>query len=311
VNNEVNESMDWRELGQQVRNWGRWGADDEKGTTNLIDANQVRKAAALVKSGRIFDLGIALDELGPQDGRERNNPLRFMSVIGGREAIGGAFRFNDDYVVMPLQAGTQWDALSHVYYDDKFYNDVSPDSVDSSGAHHLGIETQAKGIVGRGVLLDVARHLRVDWLNAGEAISPELLEEVADAQGVRIDVGDILLIRTGWRSKYLRDGNRREFLGDEPGINLGCVPWLSENGVAAVASDNWALEVIPSEVVGEAFPVHMILIRDMGMTIGEMFDLEELALDCARDDVYEFFVCAPVLKFTRAVGTPVNPLAIK
>jgi hypothetical protein len=91
VNNEVNESMDWRELGQQVRNWGRWGSDDEKGTTNLIDANQVRKAAALVKSGRIFDLGIALDELGPQDGRERNNPLRLMSVIGGREAIGGAF----------------------------------------------------------------------------------------------------------------------------------------------------------------------------------------------------------------------------
>jgi hypothetical protein len=78
-----------------------------------------------------------------------------------------------------------------------------------------------------------------------------------------------------------------------------------------VASDNWALEVIPSEVIGEAFPVHMILIRDMGMMIGEMFDLEELALDCTRDNVYEFFVCAPVLKFTRAVGTPVNPLAIK
>lgn len=312
MNSDVNEAKDWRQLGREVRNWGRWGLEDEKGTRNLVSENHIRNAAGLVKSGRIFDLGIPLDETGPQYGLERrNNPMLLMSVIGGTDPPGGAFRYNDDYVFMPLQAGTQWDALSHVYYDDKYYNDISLDAVDANGAHRLGIETQAKGIVGRGVLLDVARHQGVDWLSPGEVISPELLQEVADTQGVRIEVGDVLLIRTGWRRKYLTDGNRQEFLGDEPGIGLSCCAWLSEHGISAVASDNWAMEVIPSEVPGHALPVHMILIRDMGMMIGEMFDLEELSLDCSLDNIYEFFLCAPVLKFTRAVGTPVNPLAIK
>jgi kynurenine formamidase len=301
----------WREIGDAVRNWGRWGADDQRGTMNLIGPAEIASAAALVTRGRVFDLSIPLDGAGPQEGPDRPNPQRLMSVIGGAAGGGGAFRYNDDVVFMPLQAGTQWDALSHVYYDNMLYNSVPREAVDWTGARRLGIDTQAGGVTGRGVLIDVARHLAVDWLESGEVIGPSLLTDALGRQGTELADGDILLIRTGWRRKYLADQDRAAFLGDEPGIGLDCCTWLAEHNVAAVASDNWALEVVPTEAPGESFPVHMILIRDMGMMIGEMFDLEELAEDCARDGAYEFLLCAPVLRFTNGVGSPVSPIAMK
>ncbi len=92
---------------------------------------------------------------------------------------------------------------------------------------------------------------------------------------------------------------------------MACVDWLSQKGVAAVCSDNWAIEVLPGEIEGELLNVHMVLIRDMGMTLGEILDFEELSADCEQDGVYEFFFCAPPLKFTGGVGSPINPLAIK
>ncbi|WP_329058040.1 cyclase family protein [Amycolatopsis sp. NBC_01480] len=302
---------DWRALGKRFGNWGRWGADDQLGTRNLITADRVKAASALVRRGAVFDLGIPFDEDGPQIGGGRTNPTRVMSVVGGAAADYGAQRYNDDYVFMPLQAATQWDALSHVYYDDLLFNGFPSSSVDRHGAHKLGIETQSKGIVGRGVLLDVAAHLEVDWLAADHVITPEQLDEVAGRQGVEVGAGDIVLIRTGWRRKFVREGDGRAFLAEEPGIGLECCAYLREHDVAAVASDNWAVEVVPSQLADETFPVHMVLIRDMGLLLGEMFDLEELGADCARDRVYEFFLSAPVLKFTHGVGSPVNPLAIK
>jgi kynurenine formamidase len=301
----------WREIGNTLRNWGRWGTGDQRGTMNFAGPAQIRSAAALVTSGRVFDLSIPLDGAGPQEGPDRPNPQRLMSVIGGTASGGGAFRYNDDVVFMPLQAGTQWDALSHVYYDNMLYNSVPKEAVDWAGASRLGIATQAGGVTGRGVLIDVARHLGVDWLSSGQVIGPRLLTDALRRQGTELAGGDILLIRTGWRRKYLADQDRAAFLGDEPGIGLDCCAWLAGHQVAAVASDNWALEVIPSEVGGESFPVHMVLIRDMGMMIGEMFDLEDLAQDCAGDGVYEFLLCAPVLRFTNGVGSPVSPIAIK
>jgi kynurenine formamidase len=302
---------DWRDLAASVRNWGRWGADDQIGTLNLIDAEAVRAAAALVRRGAVFDLGIPFDENGPQYGNGRTNPVRSMSVLGGSDPGGGSMRYNDDVVSMPLQTATQWDALSHVFYDGKLYNDTPAGVVTPAGASRLGIQHQAKGVFGRGVLLDVATHRGVDWLEAGEVITPGLLDDVVARQGVEIRKGDIVLVRTGWRRKFVREGDGRAFLAGEPGLGLACCRWLHEHDVAAVAGDNWAVEAIPGELPDEPFAVHMVLIRDMGMTLGEMFDLEELAEDCARDGVYEFLLTAPVLKFTGAVGSPVSPLAIK
>ena len=124
--------------------------------------------------------------------------------------------------------------------------------------------------------------------------------------------GDILVVRTGWRRKFLSDGDAASFMAGEPGLGLACCEWLHDHDVAAVCSDNWAIEVLPGEVEGEMLPVHMVLIRDMGMTLGEILDFEELAEDCAADGRLRVpLLTAPPIKFRRAVGSPINPLAIK
>src|SRR5687768_1912962 len=302
---------DFRDIGARLSNWGRWGKDDERGTVNLITPECLVAAAQLVKKGAIFDLGIPFDVNGPQPGGGRINPVRLMSETGQDQSFIGAFHYADDYVFMPLQAASQWDGLAHVYYDDVLFNGFPASDVSPHGAKHCSIDKMAKGIVGRGVLLDIAALKGVEWMQAGDVITPDDLDAAAARQGVEVRSGDILLFRTGWRTKFTTEKNAAEFMAGEPGLGLACCEWLHAKGVAAVASDNWAIEVLPGEVETELLPVHMVLIRDMGVTLGEILDLDELAADCAQDGVYEFFLTAPPIKFTAAVGSPINPLAIK
>lgn len=301
---------DVRALGAQVSNWGRWGPDDERGTTNLITPAKVAAAARLVRTGAVFDLGIPLDENGPQPGGFRTNPVRLMSETGQEQDLPGGITWADDYVFMPLQAGSQYDGLAHVHYDGKLYNGHPSSGVTSKGAARCGIQEQAKGIVGRGVLLDIARLRGVDWLDGGEVITPAELEAAERAHGVTVGEGDILLLRTGWWPKFCADRDREAFMASEPGLGLASVPWLRERGVAMLGADNQAIEVVPGEHPDSMFELHMVLIRDMGMTLAEILDLEELAERCAAENRYEFFYAGSPLKFTRAVGSPVNPLAI-
>ena len=302
---------DFREIGARLRNWGRWGDDDERGTVNLIDADRLVAAAGLVRQGKIFNLGIPFDGNGPQPGGSRINPVRLMSETGHDQDFPGAFHYADDYVFMPLQSASQWDGLAHVFYDDQMYNGFPASDVGPHGAKHCSIDKLAKGIAGRGVLLDIARLNGVDWLEQGYAITPDDLDAACQRQGVDVGVGDILLFRTGWRTKFVLEADAVAFMAGEPGLGLDCCQWLHDRDVAAVASDNWAIEVLPGEVETELLPVHMVLIRDMGMTLGEILDLDELAADCEADGVWEFFLTAPPIKFTAAVGSPINPLAIK
>jgi len=303
---------DFRALGARLRNWGRWGDDDERGTVNFITPDKIVAAAGLVRQGKIFDLGIPFDDAGPQPGGGRINPVHLMSQTGDTQVFPGGFRYADDYIFMPLQGATQWDSLAHVYYDDQLYNGFPAKGVTVVGAEHDSIDKQAKGIAGRGVLLDLTRQEGVDWLPAGFVITPEHLEAAAAGQGgVEVGSGDILVFRTGWRRKFLREGSAQEFMAGEPGLGQACCEWLHDREVAAVCSDNWAIEVLPGEVQDAVFNVHMVLIRDMGMTLGEILDLEELAADCESDGVWEFLFVAPPLKVTGGVGSPINPLAFK
>jgi kynurenine formamidase len=303
--------QDFRKIGQQLSNWGRWGNDDEKGTVNLITPERIVEASQLVRHGRIFDLGIPFDANGPQPGGGRINPVRLMSETGADQDYPGAFHYADDYVFMPLQSASQWDGLAHVFYDDQLYNGFPASDVGPHGAKHCSIDKMAKGIVGRGVLLDIARYRGVEWMDIGDVITPEDLDGAAQRQGVEVRSGDIVLFRTGWRKKFLSDGDAAGFMAGEPGLGLACCEWLHSHEVAVIASDNWAIEALPGEIETELLPVHMVLIRDMGMTLGEILDLEELAADCDSDSVYEFLLTAPPIKFTAAVGSPINPLAIK
>jgi kynurenine formamidase len=303
--------VDFREIGQRLSNWGRWGDDDQRGTVNFITPDKVAAAGQLIRTGKVFDLGIPFGAGGPQPGGARINPVLLVSETGTDQDFPGAFHYADDYIFMPLQAASQWDGLAHVFYDDKLYNGYPSSNVTSHGAHKCSIIEMAKGITGRGVLLDIARLKGVEWLEQGYVITPEDLDAAASDAGVEVGSGDILLFRTGWRRKFIQEQDAAAFMAGEPGLGLASVEWLAQHEVAAVCSDNWAIEVLPGEIDEELLPVHMILIRDMGMTLGEILDFEELSADCAADGVYEFFFCAPPIKFLRAVGSPINPLAIK
>jgi kynurenine formamidase len=302
---------DFRAVGQRLSNWGRWGADDERGTTNFIGAEQVKTAAQLVRKGVIFDLGIPFGADGPQPGGGRINPVLLVSETGAEQEFPGAFHYADDYIFMPLQAATQWDGLAHVFYDDKMYNGFPSSDVSAKGAKHCSISKQAKGIVGRGVLLDIAGQQGVDWLEQGFVITPDHLDQACSTQGVSVGSGDIVLVRTGWRVKFLADHDPVAFMAGEPGLGFDCVEWMASHEVAAVCSDNWAVEVLPGEIDTELLPFHMVAIRDLGLTLGEMLDFEELVADCRADGVWECFFTAPPIKFSKAVGSPINPLAIK
>jgi kynurenine formamidase len=302
---------EFRTLGKRLSNWGRWGPDDERGTVNLITPERLVAASKLVRRGAIFDLGIPMDGNGPQPGGNRINPVHLMRETGDGQNFPGGFHFADDYIFMPLQGSSQWDALAHVYYDDQLYNGFPASSVGLHGTDRDSIDKLAKGIAGRGVLLDIARLKGVDWMEAGQIITPADLDGAAGAQGVEVKPGDIVLVRTGWRRKFVTESDAKAFMSGEPGLGQACCEWLHSRQVAVVCSDNWAIEVLPGESPDVILPVHMVLIRDIGMTLGEILDFDELAADCVADGVWEFFFCGPPLKFTRAVGSPINPLAIK
>lgn len=307
-----------RALAAKYRNWGKWGASDELGTLNYITPQKVVAAAALVRRGAVFSLAIPFDTSGPQTGfGGRVNPLHFMLQDGG-DILSGAqdfipgLRYCDDAVTMPLQCATQWDALSHIYFDGKMYNDRGPELVTSAGARANSIDKMKDKIVSRGVLLDVPRYRGKEWLQPGEAIYPADLDGAAAQQQVALGTGDIVLIRTGQLAQVRSSGNWGTYAGGPaPGLSLTVAEWLAHHEIAGYATDTWGTEVIPNETPDVFQPLHCVAIVNMGMLVGEIFDLEELAADCAADGVYEFLFVAPPLPITGAVGSPINPQAIK
>jgi kynurenine formamidase len=184
--------------------------------------------------------------------------------------------------------------------------------VTSFGAFHLGIEkVDVKGITSRGVLLDVVAHRGVDVFCApGNPITPAELDDIARAQGVTVEPGDIVVVHTGWWTRFLSTGDGAEA---GSGLDWTCASWLHDHDVAAVAADNLMVEdPDPAQGVDGTFlPMHMLCLRDMGLMLGEYWDLGGLAADCAADGVYEFQLIAPPLKVVGAVSSPVNPIAIK
>jgi kynurenine formamidase len=309
---------------ERFRNWGRWGPDDEIGTLNYITPEKVVEAAGLVRQGKVISLCLPFDENGCQNGSfNRYNPLHQMVATGtdhvaGNQRVGGfeqgpyGFGFADDLITMYLQTGTQWDGLSHIFRDGKMYNDRDASLVSSAGAARNGIEKMKDKVVSRGVLLDIARTKGVEYLEPGQAIYAEDLDAAAERAGLQIGEGDIVLIRTGEMGRRLRERDWGPYpAGDAPGISFTTAPWIAEKRIAGIASDTWGVEVRPNELAGAFQPLHLVIVVNMGLLVGEIFYLEELADDCADDGICEFMFVAPPLPITRAVGSPINPLAMK
>jgi len=308
-----------REWGRRYSNWGRWGPDDQRGTLNFISPDRVLAACSLPRSGRVISCALPFDENGPQTGvGGRHNPIHTMLVDGGDALAGhqdflpGGFQYADDAVTMPLQCGTQWDALAHVFYDGAMYNGRDIALVGSRGARVNSIDQICDGVVGRGVLLDLPRFTRLPWLDDGTRIMPSDLDACAEAFGVSFDRGDIVLVRTGQMARCLQQGSWEGYCGGPaPGLSIHCARWIFEREIAAVATDTWGVEVRPNETEDCFQPLHMIALRNTGLLLGEIFALDELADACAEDGNYAFLFVAPPLPITGAVGSPVNPLAIK
>lgn len=307
------------EAAAKYRNWGKWGADDQLGTLNYITPEKIARAGKLVKQGKVFALALSLDYRGPQRGSMgRFNPVHTMLADGGDWAAGArpfanGFGGADDLVTMPLQCATHWDALSHIFDHGKLWNGYEASEVRSSGAARNGIEHVTNRLVSRGVLLDIARFKGVESLPDGYAISESDLLGCIAAQGEtsQVGAGDIVLLRTGQlgRARQARWGSYAG--GDAPGLSFWTLDWLYRTQIAAIASDTWGVEVRPNEFPGSFQPLHQVAIPNIGLTLGEMFDLDALAADCAADGVYEFLLVAAPLPFTGAVGAPANPQAIK
>lgn len=295
----------------EPHNWGRWGDDDERGTANLFTPERIVEAAALIRTGKRFGLGLPIG--GVETPTHRQAPLHYFRGTAGDTVLddssAGVLQVSDDWVTMALQATTQVDGLAHFGADHLLYNGYWAGLVASrSGARRLGIHHLADGLVGRAVLLDVARHLDVDALEAGQAIDADQLEATARAQGVEVKVGDVVLVRTGWMDAWF-EGEAQ--VGREPGVSKAALPWLADRDVAMVATDTPAVEPLPAEEGGPPLAFHVGALRDLGLLLGELFDLAELAADCADDGVYEAFFVASVLPVVGGAGSPANPLVLK
>jgi kynurenine formamidase len=301
-----------QQLAAKVSNWGRWGPDDERGTLNLLTAEAVRRGVRAARQGKVFSLAIPFDADGPQTGAipGRTNPAREMLAVNvPYTGDPSDFCASDDTLTMGVQAATHWDALSHVSYEGRLYNGIDASAVDDGGARRLGIERFGP-VVGRGVLLDVARALGVETFDTGHAITGDDLDVAQRRSGVDVEAGDIVCVRTG-QMAFLRAGDRRRFADPSPGLSTRSIEWLSDHDVAAVATDTLAFEVWPCEDPAVLLPVHMIHLRDMGLVQGQLWDLDDLAADCADDGQHDFLLVASPLPLTHGLGGPVHPTAVK
>jgi kynurenine formamidase len=304
------------DMAARVRNWGRWGPEDEIGTLNFIDEAARRRGAAAVVSGRAFALGLPLSEaegiqLGFVEGRV--NPTREMVQVNQPVNADQPdwVCFSEDVVTMATQCATHWDALAHSSYGGVIYNGYPAAVVSADGAARCGIHRLGP-VVSRGVLLDVARALAVDVLEPGYPIMPEDLDAAVGLAGCAVEPGDIVLVRTGQMVHLAPD--RRDLVAytfPSPGLTIETAGWFYDHDVAAVATDTLVFEVYPSQHEDAYLPVHLLHLVEMGLTQGQNWVLDALADDCAGDGRYSFLLDATPLPLTHGLGTPLNPVAIK
>ena len=307
------------EATEKLKNWGRWGKDDQIGTLNHVTPEDIVKAASLIRTGKVFALGIPLDRDGPQTGLfgGRFNPIHQM-LATGTDAIAGQqdwnkIRYADDTLNLCVQGATHWDALGHIFYEDKAYNGYDAKLIDSRGLSVLGIEhsTQQDGRPRRAARHRAPPRRRLAARTA--KASPTTSSTTAPSSRTsQIGKGDFVIVRTGQMERCLSEKKWGGYAGgDAPGVKFENCYWCQDKQIAAICTDTWGVEVRPNETTEANQPWHWVVIPAMGLCMGEIFYLKELAEDCDEDGVYEFFFCGPPLIITGGTGSPINPQAIK
>ena len=279
-------------------NWGRWGADDERGAANLVTPEVVARAATHVRSGRSYDLGLQIRRDAPLGG-PRAGVQHFMAVDGGDFAALGRDEWGtaDDYIVMATGGTTHIDGLCHMWYDGRLYNDFAYTEVRSSGAQRCGIE-KLGGLVVTAHLFDfVGRDTDVP-----NVIGRADVERYVAEHDLEVLAGDALLFRTGWIEAALR---KQEKGVDFPAVSPEVADWIADHDVCMVGADNIAVEATPAPDQGN-MPFHDVVLRDLGVYIIELLDLSAPAKDGVRTGM---FVVSP-LRIHRGVNSPLNPILV-
>jgi kynurenine formamidase len=289
----------------------RWGEDDEHGALNLLTPDKVLAATRLCQTGKVYPLAVPIR----RDGlvlAHRGAPQRFSLLNhtdekmyepwGAAPGVGA----NEDVLLLPSHGHTHMDALCHVYANGAIYNGFSTDTfTTNAGAARCGIE-KTQAFAGRAVLLDLPRHLGVDWLSPGHVVTPEELESCRAAQGSILGSGDVLLIRTGWLDLCVAsEANAQELPHDQPGVGLAAAEWVAGHDIAAIGADNAAVEVMPFDR-GVFLGVHIELLVKRGITFVEHLALTQMA----HDGCHEGLFVVGALPVVGASGSPVNPIVI-
>lgn len=308
-------------LANAPMNWGRWGEDDEVGALNFLTSQEVLRGVQSVRQGRVITIGMAIGNRGGDPvWPGRSSAQRLMVVDKGHYVAGkapkapGGAEFADDYVMMYLQGTTQYDALGHAWYDDTIWNGYDAMTTTGGMAKASVYPIAQRGVVGRGILLDVARARGKDALDKGEEIHlPDLLE-IAEQQGIVIEKHDILILRTGFLTRFFKDGPAKFYKSfNEPGLSYSeaLVNWFHDMEIPALCTDTIANETTIHKETGFVLPLHCALMRNLGVALNEICDLEELGQSCAEDKQYTFLYAAAPIKFMNATGAPVNPIVVK
>jgi kynurenine formamidase len=287
--------------------WGQWGADDVRGALNYIGPDQVRGAARLVASGRTVGLGLPLDT---QEGPDNPSPVvHRMTVLPIGNAVSAtAFACDSVGIECHGDAHSHIDALCHVTFRGSLYNGIPSGSVTADGASQLGAEHLKDGIVGRGILLDIARTRQVDWLEPGDIITAADLEGAEQDEGVRVSEGDILLCRSGHHQRR-RDLGAWDAAHLKTGLDPRAMSWIRDRRVAAMGSDGDS-DTVPSVVEQVDYPVHVLAMSALGVVLMDNLNLDDLAQSCAEERRWEFLLTVAPLVLSHGTGTPVNPIAV-
>jgi kynurenine formamidase len=293
----------WRVPTAAERCPSKWGADDTRGSANHMKPESVLKAARLIKTGEVIELGQVLNGSMPFFGTRRfdvHTKRTFMNDGSNRRGS------NEELVVGEMgQVGTQFDGFAHQTHEDSLYNCLKLDDIATrSGFTKLGIE-KVGSLITRGVLIDVAALKGVEMLGDNYEITPADLQQALERQRLTLQPGDAVLIFTGWSRLWAKDNAR--YVKSCPGIGIAAATWLAKQDPMLVGADNWPVEVGPNPDPQLSLPVHQLMLVVNGIHLLENLKLDELA----SKRVHEFAFIVQPLKMQGFTGSTVAPVAIR
>lgn len=290
------------DLAQRLSNWGRWGPDDEAGTLHFITEQTRREVAALVRDGTAVSCA---HDLAVAPAIDNTRPVRHLVYwADGESGAAGDFLALDPHG----WTVTHLDALSHIFYRGKLYNDRPLSMLRPSGARANSILTARDGVVGRGILVDLPRAMDKPWMEPGEAAPLAVVQRALEQARIEVRSGDMLVFRTGRYARNAAQGVPPMSAG-LAGVSVEAAEWVHRSEIAAMICDG-GMDTQPSEVENVRIPWHILTLTMMGMQIVDNADLEALAAACTRLGRWEFQLVLAPLRLAGGTSSPINPIAL-